>query len=190
MSTWYLIPKDDDLMHYGVKGMKWRNKKGSMYQPSQKTNASSTSSSKSGRVSKNDNSINNLKGQLARLLRTGKITDKQINNTARDWYKLSKAERSILLNSFRSNNPKLYRKLITAIAKYNNKKTSSSSKGPKNSRVSTKTITERTPQTRINVPRSDMDHVGRSTGLTGVAIRAIENKTNTSRHRGGGGGRF
>lgn len=25
---WYIIPKEDDLMHYGVKGMKWRYKKG------------------------------------------------------------------------------------------------------------------------------------------------------------------
>ena len=28
MSEWYIIPKEDDLMHYGVKGMKWRNRKG------------------------------------------------------------------------------------------------------------------------------------------------------------------
>jgi len=25
---WYITPKEDDLMHYGVKGMKWRYKKG------------------------------------------------------------------------------------------------------------------------------------------------------------------
>lgn len=28
MSEWYIIPKEDDLMHYGVKGMKWRYRKG------------------------------------------------------------------------------------------------------------------------------------------------------------------
>lgn len=28
MSEWYIVPKEDDLMHYGVKGMKWHNRKG------------------------------------------------------------------------------------------------------------------------------------------------------------------
>ena len=28
MSNWYITPKENDLMHYGVKGMKWRYKKG------------------------------------------------------------------------------------------------------------------------------------------------------------------
>lgn len=27
MSTWYIIPSDSDIMHYGVKGMKWRHRK-------------------------------------------------------------------------------------------------------------------------------------------------------------------
>ena len=27
MSTWYIIPSDSDIMHYGVKGMKWHQKK-------------------------------------------------------------------------------------------------------------------------------------------------------------------
>jgi hypothetical protein len=30
MSNWYITPKEDDLMHYGVKGMKWRFKKPSI----------------------------------------------------------------------------------------------------------------------------------------------------------------
>ena len=28
MSNWYITPSNSDLMHYGIKGMKWRNKKG------------------------------------------------------------------------------------------------------------------------------------------------------------------
>lgn len=55
MSKWYLIPKDSDLMHHGVKGMKWgvrnekpsvgqgRSKSGSEYS-SRRTNTLSRSS--------------------------------------------------------------------------------------------------------------------------------------------------
>lgn len=118
MSNWYIIPSDKDLMHHGVKNMKWGHRKGSVYQSGQNTNTAS----KSGSVARdNNNTIIGVKGQVARLLRFNKITDKQINDTAKDWHKLSKLERSILLNLFKSNNPKAYRKLVTAIMNYNKK---------------------------------------------------------------------
>lgn len=125
MSTWYIIPKDDDLMHYGVKGMKWRNKKGSMYKAESKTG--SGSSSKKGSVSRDNDSLTSLKGQLARLLAANKISDSKIDRAARDWNKVSKQERNAILSVFRSVNPKAYRKLITAIAKYNKKKSTGAS---------------------------------------------------------------
>ena len=31
MSEWYIIPKENDLMHYGVLGMRWKNKKPNKY---------------------------------------------------------------------------------------------------------------------------------------------------------------
>lgn len=34
MSEWYIIPSDNDLMHYGTKGMKWRHKKAQYIAPS------------------------------------------------------------------------------------------------------------------------------------------------------------
>lgn len=34
MSEWYIIPSDNDLMHYGTKGMKWRHKKAKYTQTS------------------------------------------------------------------------------------------------------------------------------------------------------------
>ena len=51
MSTWYLIPKDDDLMHYGVKGMKWRNRKGPSASNSDNKNPTKKPAYKGGNVS-------------------------------------------------------------------------------------------------------------------------------------------
>lgn len=115
MSTWYIIPSDSDVMHYGVKYRSGRR-------PGFGKASSTNTASKSGSVARdNSNTVTGVKGQVARLLRFNKITDKQINDTAKDWHKLSKSERSILLNLFKTNNPKAYRKLVTAIMNYNKK---------------------------------------------------------------------
>lgn len=40
MSNWYVTPNDNDLMHYGIKGMKWRFKRGRKTPNSKKVYAS------------------------------------------------------------------------------------------------------------------------------------------------------
>lgn len=42
--NWHITPKEDDLMHYGVKGMKWRYRKGPTTKKFLKTTGKSVSS--------------------------------------------------------------------------------------------------------------------------------------------------
>lgn len=185
MSTWYLIPKDDDIMHYGVKGMKWRHRKVGTNESGRKlyerrnngilvrrpsntadlvAKPNKVSGGKTNAVS--NSGVNGSWMSVIRKAAMGKsVGDSTCKAMANQLQRMGNKERARYINALR-NSPKLYKRVMNY---YNQRRQ----------------IIKKPTQTNNKRVTNTKDPVGSSTGLVGVASRFI---TNRSRARSGGGG--